>query len=96
MKVTKFKNGNINLKCDDGEKNFNEIANNDGLFWNDLHLFVSSMDGWAYLYDTNKNNLYCMTDYGYDNIADLLKGDMVKVMPLKMDEESCKIVEAQY
>lgn len=96
MKITKFKNGNINLKCDAGEKSFYDIATSDDLFWDDLSLFVSNMDGWMYLYDSNKDNLYCMTDYGYDHIADLIKGDMVKVTPLKIDEEAREIINDQY
>lgn len=96
MKITKFKNGNINLKCNDGEKSYYDIAMSDGLMWADLSLFTSSVDGWMYLYDANKSLLYSINDYGYDNITDLIRGDMVKMMPLKHDDELKEIIEEQY
>jgi len=96
MNITKFANGNINLKCNDGEKSYYGIASSDDLMWADLSLFVSSCDGWMYLYDSNKDLLYSINDYGYDNITDLIRGDMVKLTPLKLDDEAREIVNDQY
>jgi len=96
MKITKFDNGNINLKCNDGEKSYYDIAVSDDLMWADLSLFQSSVDGWGYLYDSNKDLLYSTNDYGYDHITDLIRGDMVKLTPLKLDDEAREIINDQY
>lgn len=95
MKIQKFKNGNINLKCTD-ERDVYEIMMSDDLEWSDLTIFTSTEDGWMYMYDANQDNLYSMNDYGYDNIRELLNGRTVKMVPMEMDECAREIVEAMF
>lgn len=86
MKIEKFDNGMLKIEPE-GERTFYDIAMSDDLFWKDLSLYHSCMDGWTYLYDANRNLVYPMNDYGYDLIRDLIKGKSIEVMGKDNDSD---------
>lgn len=95
MQVKKYKNGNIDLKLQD-EQNEYDVLLSDDLMRADLSVFTSSEDGWMYCYDANQDKLYSMNDYGYNNIQKLLEGKIVKLIPMEDCEETRELIESQY
>ena len=71
MIVTKGKN-TVTLKLEN-ETDFESIVMSEDLFWADLSFYHSHWDGWQYLYDANRNIVFLLTDYGFDELSTLLK-----------------------
>ena len=59
---------------------FFEFIQGDDLFFKDLYYYHSGIDGWIYLYDSNKNLVYPMDDYGYNLFRDLKNGKSIEIM----------------
>ena len=73
MKVTKFKT-TLHLKLDSSNESPFEPLN-DELFWNDI--YIESSNSWLYLNDTNRNQVCCVNDYGFDLFNELKTGKTV-------------------
>jgi hypothetical protein len=91
MHIKKFKKGTINLKLDKEElKNpdgIETIIYNDDVFWNDLYFYPSEVDGWLYIYDSNKGLVYPASDYGFDTLRELQDGSLVKLRGVPNNQE---------
>ena len=74
----------IKIKLDEDEK-INDFVNDfvysDDLSFNDLNFHFSSLDGFAYIIDTNQNKVYEVDGHFY-SIDDFIKG-------LNDNEEMC-------
>jgi len=75
------------LKLED-EKDLSDIVNSDEFFMGDLQFHHSQQDGWQFIYDANRNQIVYITDYGYDEIINLLEKGKVELEYKENDLES--------
>lgn len=85
MYIKKFMNGNIHLKLEE-ENGLEEILCSNDLFMADLYIYSSSVDGWLYIYDTNRNLVYWLNGYHFNEIDELLQGKSVILKSHKNDD----------
>ena len=100
MRITKFKNGNLNLKLEsDYDKSGDEytldaILNNHDMFMNDLYFMVDGA-GVLWIIDFNKDLAYDIPMFmfnpnywvSYKFFKDLLDGQTVKLNPYGTTDE---------
>jgi hypothetical protein len=78
-KITKFKNGNINITFNGTIEELEEFYNGD-MFMSDLYLHHNG-EAW-FMIDTNKSNVYFINSYAM-NIFEYLQEEFTKNKTLK-------------
>jgi len=70
----------------DGPTEIGDLLNSDDLFWEDLRIVSSHMDGNMYLIDDNSGQYGALSGNYFNDITKLCTGEQVKVRMRQFDE----------
>lgn len=71
----------------ENEETVYDVVSSDDFFMADLQFYHSSVDGWQYIYDANRNKVCYVTDYGFDEFDTLLEHGQVTLTYKENDLE---------